>query len=85
MSDIYGDFTEIVVRMKEDLNALRAIWTDSTARTYDCLDDNMIMFAQHIWECHERVCEGKTIVEQNYDENEADRIINGLEQECIRG
>lgn len=74
----YGDFVEIINRLKSDLSNVRLQWNDQTALSYDQLNENMEHFVIQIWNYYNNSLEGYNAVKANYNESEFNNTINRL-------
>ncbi len=74
----YGDFVEIINRLKSDLSNVRLQWNDQTALSYDQLNENMEHFVIQIWNYYNNSLEGYNAVKANYNESEFENTINRL-------
>ena len=74
----YGDFVEIINRLKSDLCNVRLQWNDQTALSYDQLNENMEHFVIQIWNYYNNSLEGYNAVKANYNESEFENTINRL-------
>ena len=74
----YGDFTETIHRLNNDLSDVRAVWNDQTAQTYDQVNENMEHFAFQIWNYHNNSLSGYAAVKANYDEAEFEETLHQL-------
>ena len=74
----YGDFTQIINRLSNDLAEVRSVWVDATAMSYDIINENMEYIAQRIWGYYTNTVAGYDVVKQNYNEGVCDDEINML-------
>lgn len=74
----YGEFSQSINNLESSLSEVRCVWTDETARTYDCINDNMKVFAMQIWAYYCNSVKGYDIVKNNYDEAEFDDELRQL-------
>lgn len=75
---VYGIFGAVIADLESSLSQVRSVWTDQTAQTYDCINENMLQLAQLVWEGRERASAGEQAVKENYDEGEYDSILYNL-------
>ena len=76
--DIYGVFGPSISDIRHEWSALRSVWTDPTAHSYDCMNENMEYLTQSLWQARERAAAGDKMVQDNYDKGECDRILYSL-------
>ncbi len=74
----YGEFTQVINRLEDSLREVRTVWTDQTAITYDCINENMQNFAMQMWTCYTNCEEGYNAEKANYNQAEFDGIVNQL-------
>ena len=74
----FGDFTETINRLNNDLSDVRKVWFDQTAVTYDLINENMAHFANQIWNNYNSSLLGYNAVKANYNESEFDDTINQI-------
>ena len=76
MAEIYGDFTDSVIRLNDGLREVRTVWNDKTARTYDTINENMEHFAKQVWENYSYARQGYESAKMSYNESEIDEQLS---------
>ena len=79
--EVYGVFSPSISGIQSDWSSLRSVWTDPTAQTYDCMNENMVFLTQTVWACREQAAAGDKMVRDNYDKGECDRVLFALQGE----
>ena len=74
----FGEFTESVNRIEDNLNEVRSVWADQTSCTYDRINENIEEFTMKIWQSFNIINGGQKAVEANYDESEFNNELNRL-------
>ena len=76
--EIYGVFSPSISNIRHEWATLRSVWTDPTAQTYDCMNENMEFLTQSVWTAREQSAAGDKMVRDNYDKGECDRVLYSL-------
>lgn len=76
--EVYGVFGPSISEIQREWSALRSVWTDPTACSYDCMNENMEFLTKSMWEAREKAAAGDKMVRDNYDKGECDRMIYDL-------
>ncbi len=79
MMEQYGEFFEVLCRLKDGLEQVRAVWQDQTAVTYDSINDNTERYSAQVWLCYSYAVEGYNAVKTNYNEAEFEHILSQLD------
>lgn len=74
----YGIFSGGIAELDHSLTQVRTVWTDKTAQTYNCINENMEDIACKIWSCHQSAAAGEQAVRENYREEEFDAVLHNL-------
>lgn len=77
--EIYGAFGADISSIQQEWNAVRGVWTDPTAQSCDCMNENMERLTQAVWACREQAAAGDKLVRDNYDKGECDRVVYSLQ------
>ena len=72
MIEQYGDFFTSITKLDDKLSAVRAVWNDQTAQTYDVFNENMQRFTKNIWACRVDSEVRRNDVKNGYRESEFD-------------
>ena len=73
-----GDFTDNINNLENSLTAVRSIWQDQTAMTFDEMNENIKNFVSKITEHRDNSVAGYNAVKANYNEAEYDNELNQL-------
>ena len=74
----YGEFSENINNLESSLRAVRSVWIDQTAITYDEINENMKIFVSQIVSHMENSLAGYNAVKANYNEADFDNELNML-------
>ena len=66
----YGEFEKSVRHLEDLLQAVMEVWSDSTARSYVVMNDNIRYFAKEIQSAHDDSLGCWKAVAENYNEHE---------------
>ena len=69
----YGKFDPHVYHLQDELKEVRTYWRDQTAKTYDCMNENVEVYAKRIWEKSVIVKNRGDLVKRMYDEDSLNR------------
>lgn len=78
MSELMGNFSDVINRMDDDLHTARATWTDPTGMTYDGINENMKIFAVQMQTALENARAGHSAVKSNYNAGEFENTVQEL-------
>ena len=73
-----GIFTENIIKLDSCLDDVRSVWKDTTAKTYDVLNENIEILSQKVWLQFINAQTGYQAVRKNYNEAEFDRVLSQL-------
>lgn len=71
----YGKFSDSIHRLQDRLQALRAVWQDPTAASYDTINENMEAFTATITSHQQNTDEGYAAVKTHYNEEECESAL----------
>lgn len=74
----FGEFTENINNLDSSLVAVRSVWVDQTAMTYDEINENMKVFVSQITALKANSVAGYNAVKSNYNETEFESELNQL-------
>lgn len=74
----FGEFTENIDHLESSLSAVRSVWVDQTAMTFDEINENMKVFVSQITAYKENSIAGYNAVKANYNETEFENELNRL-------
>lgn len=76
--DQYGEFSQVISQLNDNLSEVRAVWQDQTAQTYDSINENTEGFSACIWQNYANAVQMYDIEKKNYHEEEFEQVIGQL-------
>lgn len=76
--DQYGEFSGIISNLQSSLSEVRTVWTDQTAATYDCIDENIQRFVMQIWIYFSNTNIAYDTAKKYYNKNDFDENLDML-------
>lgn len=78
MSEQYGEFGKNISSLDSAQETVRGVWHDETAKSFDCLNDNVKLCTKKIWALLTDSQAGVQAVKKNYNPEDVDKEIARL-------